>query len=448
MSRDGDEDRMSSRVTGSPESGELPYGFDTTASGTAAATTRPDASWLLIRVDPADRSGLFQFYMLGFREELMHGERGRFGLTRNVRLLRRQSYEALYQMLDGKIDPSAARERIEPRWRAAERIRDERLELLETIDQFLTRSALQDPAVVDHGAQELIDDPVERADLLDEFDTLVENYESDVPLEGVYENLVDIEDRYGTSTAVAVADVALDLPQLVAPLDAESITSVSADELSEGVIASAEIDLVERFGRATAALESLGTQTTGLDTGEIVDRIEDELADGTERERRALQSIPLPLLDVPASVASESGAEDVLLDLDSFSSLLAQIITAAFTSVGTLGGAIYRTGERSDAWEWLVNPLIADRPIDGVPDGFPSGGRQLTYGEYWQLNLLADVLVDRLMDAESAAAFVADNECPLCRHSHDRYCGDDACQTNALRSAAADLAPAFIDGKS
>lgn len=448
MSRDGDEDRPDGGGTGSPEPGKLPYGFDTTAGGTAAATTRPDASWLLLRVDPAERSELFQFYMLGFREEMMHGERGRFGLTRNVRLLRRQSYEALYQMLDGTIDPVVARERIESRWRTAERIRDERLELLETIDQFLTRSALQDPMVVEHGAQELIDDPVERADLLNEFDTLVENYESDVPLEGVYEDLVDIEDRYGTSTAVAVADVALDLPQLVAPLDGESIAGVSADELSGDVIASAELDLVERFNRATVALESVGTRTTGLDTAEIVDSIEDEFAEGTHHERRALQAVPLPLLDVPASVASESGPEDVLLDLDSFSSLLAQILTAAFTAVSPLGGAIYRTGERPDAWEWLVNPLVADKPIDGVPDRFPSGGRQLTYGEYWQLNLLADVLVARLMDAESAAAFAADNDCPLCRHSHDRYCGDDACQTTALRSAAAELAPAFIDGKS
>lgn len=448
MSRDGDPDRSDGGATGSPEPGDLPYGFNTTAGGTAAATTRPDASWLLLRVDPAERSELFQFYMLGFREELMHGERGRFGLTRNVRLLRRQSYEALYRMLDGTIDPAAARERIEPRWRAAERIRDERLELLETIDQFLTRSALQDPAVVDQGARELIDNPVERADLLEEFDTLVENYESDIPLEGVYEDLVAVEDRYGTSTAVAVADVALDVPQLVAPLDGESIAGVSPDELSGDAIAPSEIDLVERFDRATAALESVDARTTGLDTAEIVERIEAELAEGTDRERRALRAVPLPLLDVPASVASESGADDVLLDLDGFSSFLAQILTAAFTAVGTLGGAIYRTGGQRDAWEWLVNPLVADRPIDGVPDGFPGEGGQLTYGEYWQLNLLADVLVARLLDAESAAAFAADNDCPLCRHSHDRYCGDDACQTTALRSGAAELAPAFVDGSS
>lgn len=444
MSGERGDDRSDVEGNDATAPGELPYGFDTTAGGTAAATTRPDASWLLIRVDPSRRSELFQFYMLGFREELMHGERGRFGLTRNVRLLRRQSYEALYRMLAGEIEPATARQRIEPHWEAAERIRDERLELLETIDQFLTRSAMQDPAIVEHGAQEVIDDPVERADLLEEFYTLVENYESDVPLEGVYQDLVDIEAQYGTSTAVAVADVALDVPHLVSPLDAASVTGVSAEELSRDVIEPSEIDLVERFDRATEALDETGTRTTGLGTDEIVDRIEGELAEGTDRNSRALRAVPMPLLDVPASVASDAGAGDVLADIDGVSSLLAQVLTAAFTSVGTLGGAIYRTGERPDAWEWLVNPLVADRRIDAYPDGFPDGGRQLTYGEYWQLNLVADVLVSRLMDAESAAAFARENDCPLCRHSHDRHCGDDTCQTTALRSSAADLAPAFL----
>jgi hypothetical protein len=189
----------------------------------------------------------------------------------------------------------------------------------------------------------------------------------------------------------------------------------------------------------------VGTRRTGLDTAEIVEQIEGELADRTDRQRRALQAVPLPLLDVPVSVASEPGAQDVLLDLDNASSLLTQILTAAFTGVGTLGGALYRTGERPDAWEWLVNPLVADRPIDDYPEGFPDGGRRLTYGEYWQLNLLADVLVARLLDAESATAFTDDNDCPLCRHSHGRYCGDDACQTAVLRSAAEEVAPAFVE---
>jgi hypothetical protein len=157
-----------------------------------------------------------------------------------------------------------------------------------------------------------------------------------------------------------------------------------------------------------------------------------------------LQHVEMPLLDVPATIARDADASSPVEDLDAAPSMLSQVLTRAFTSVGAIGGALYRTNAGDDAWEWLVNPLIADRPVDGYPDDFPDGDDGLTYGEYWQLNLLADVFIERLMRADDPTRLRAANDCPLCRHSTDRFCGDDRCQTRPLREDVASVAPAFV----
>jgi hypothetical protein len=443
MSRD-DQRPDGSEEFGFDRLGELPYGFDTTTGTRRPGTIRPDLSWLIVRVDPTARTELFLFYMLGFREELMHGERGRFGLTRNVRLLRRQCYELFYRMLDGEVDPAVARSRIRERWDAAAAVRAERHDMLETIDQFLTRSAVRDPGLLEEQATQVTDDPTLRGDLIGYFNEQLADYEDDVPLDGVFEELIAVEDAHGTNAAVAVADTALDIPNLIAPLDPETIAGLSADEYRGDIVPPADIELVDRFERTRDALDELGPEVAGLDTQTIVDMLESELDEGTTDTRRMLQHVEMPLLDVPATIARDADASSPVEDLDAAPSMLSQVLTRAFTSVGAIGGALYRTNAGDDAWEWLVNPLIADRPVDGYPDDFPDGDDGLTYGEYWQLNLLADVFIERLMRADDPTRLRAANDCPLCRHSTDRFCGDDRCQTRPLREDVASVAPAFV----
>jgi len=68
---------------------EIRQNDSNTANIQYPGTARPELSWLTIRIPPENTDLLRKFAIIGFREELMHGNRQTFGLTRNARILRR-----------------------------------------------------------------------------------------------------------------------------------------------------------------------------------------------------------------------------------------------------------------------------------------------------------------------------------------------------------------------
>ncbi|WP_324666092.1 hypothetical protein [Haloarcula sediminis] len=384
------------------------------------ALARPDIACLTLYIDPDNPDELLEFEALGLGEELLHGARKRFGLTRNVALLKRRARRGLFEYLRGDIDASTAAEKIGYAQLVARQILEAQERFLESIDQYLMNTTMAEPGYFEAHAQryarryDLNADEI--AEGLEEHrrGLLASRIEESERYETVYQILEEIGQEWEPTIVQAVADAALDYPHVVAPVVVEGYDSVSLEATELRTI------LQDRLEAARRALKELTYDPIEAEYDKVLQDLQRELNDVDSRGH--VRDVDIPLIDAPGA-AHEPEISDTVRELDD---PLDRILNHAFRMEGNFGGLVYWTsvdGEQSA--RWLVNPTIPDDAVDDE-----------TYHELWERAYVGDRLLTQLYRRveEPVNRGRGDYTCPLCLLSAG-WCGDGHCAYRPVREA-------------
>jgi hypothetical protein len=416
---------------------------------------------------------------VAFREELLHGERQQFGLTRNVYLLKALARETLFTLLTSERDEldhgelQAAARRILKLRTAAMRLITAKSQFIEAVDKHLMNAVLEEGAgesdrylrevateYVDQFSDATVDDIVSFLRCAIRYDQQrIENTGGEYVDTAVIRILERVTDEYGREVSEAAADVALDVPY-TDPVLAEVVDTVPYvdDELAETVDGTDTKrfdadEIRQRFETVTDALERVAIPDDA-DRDDIRSRLRTELDETDGR----LQTVSLPLLDVPraeteGAVGSDAGYE-VMQDAPT---AVSRLLSGGFGYVGDFGGIIYR--DETNDRHLLINPWAFDHSVSLAIDNGRTAAS--TYAELWYRSYFADAVVEYLIylvirweadptvlpDTAIETDKIPRIPCPFCELIDGEYCGHDRCRSatlvdriNALRG---DLVAAF-----
>lgn len=417
-------DQQSAVEIESTESSELPAEFRDIQN--PLATVAPHVSQFVVHVYPDKPVHLRYFQTFGLAEEMMHGRRHRFGLTRSHHLLRMRSIRALFEMIEHPDRIESAAERIAEAERATDILHKRRFSFLESVDKYLCQSVMSEEGYLDRHIDQYmsLDQAADRETVEKRFERLRgfltrRAREEDAE---VYDMLAALEEDYGRRVTELAADAALDTPYLVGPHDIDGFDTIPADELN----------LWERFDAAVTAVRTIDPDDVDEESEKaLLAEIEAELSGPVRGEEGVHpRELDLPLLDIPQSIESSEllrNKYDVVLEAPTE---MGQIINAAFRFTGNFGGVVYRM-ETEDGTHpnWLVNPLVAEESVreDGL--GVPVDSVE-TYKELWERVYFGNELLDTLvgMVGQDVTESVA---CPLCGISVTGKCHPDGCPNAA-----------------
>ena len=425
----------------------------------APAVAYPSLKATQFYVDPAPSTAKGQTRLLhvqvtALREELLHGERSRLGVARNVRLIDRRIQEILSELaMLGDPDRSADgtdTERIGELLTEVSELRTHRVEIqhvseafVEAIDKFHIHSLLGDGAT-DSVLEDLLveQDPPDsvrqavRLTLESHREAVIsgttesELYDDMDAISEIYADLESLYEAASWRVTEAAATAATDVPFLIESV-AEPARKLGYDiSTFERVPVSSLGDiLAERFAVATDVAASVAADhPEDASVSDLADSIRDAVAARTDRPspERTLADLTLPLLDVPAR--DEQGGPPGVGESDASAlkhtdTPIGYLLTGAFRTVGDFGGVVYRTPEGE--WQWALNPWVADDPVDVAIDGVES------YGRLWCHNFVAWAIAFQLDRNDRHPSAVA---CTLCAHSPDGFCGPSGCAFHDLRS--------------
>lgn len=393
-----------------------------TSDGEMLAQTAPSTSTLKIEAEPIRGADLqrdlpmLKLATFGFPEELMHGERQKFGLARNVRLLKAVSRARFYEYLRGDVSAKEIANDIYLCQLACDETNERRRDFLETVDQFRIQSVVDRDYLEEHAHSYASTYGHHSDDVLRELETeqrlLKKNIENQLLYDEVYRPLEEIAASYAPSVAEAVAHAALDIQAVVHPLDQyiqDDVPTISTDEITTELF-------LERFEQAR---REVGRLNASRPLSEI---------DRVALRRRLLQKLPpkgqgsihpdplrsVPLLDQPTElVEDDETIQQGKQSMDEADTFVDRILNGAFRVVGNLGGVVYPVGQ--DSSNVLVNPWVADTTIG-----------EISYQKLWQREFFGDHIVTSIWDAlkhEAAPEAVSVN-CPFCVISPSLRCGD------------------------
>ncbi|MFB6171100.1 MAG: hypothetical protein ABEJ23_01100 [Haloarculaceae archaeon] len=412
------------------------YGFDSAAGGTAdlpadirdienpLATVAPHLSQFVLYVDPTRPEHMRYFQTFALAEEMMHGRRHRFGLTRSHHLAVYRSLLFLYRYVDGELDAQTAAANVVKYDRTCRSIHAKRASVLETIDRYLCQSVMDEPGYLDRHIDGYLEanPDLDRATVEERFDSVQQVFREAArgEDEDLFEQLQAIEERYNRRVAETVADTALDVPYLIAPLEVQGYASVDLRDL----------DLRDRFDAATTALTELPVDDPGQVDSDVLRRdVVAQMSDpvGEATGERHPRDLTMPLLDVPQQVDPEETVQDRYDAIMEAPTAIGRVINAAFRFTGNFGGAVYRIPDErgSPTNNWFVNPLIDDEPV-GPTVGHPPLRGAETYQELWGWVFVGDGLIEQLLDRRETTARTG-VRCPLCAVSMGGQCGGDRC---------------------
>jgi hypothetical protein len=454
---------------------ELPGGFEMAlpgeihASGDRATLLKaePSTSRLVIYGDPSNQDDMRRIQIIGLQEDLLHLDRQRSGIEKNIHLLQQETWSALNTLLRDEIDIETAAEKIALKRSIWNTLRHEAT-VIENIDKYLKYSVLDD---LDY-LNDRIEEYSARRDV--DFETVLERTREDiqylrqhgldqydlpdwVPDLGVDRQLRRIGDQYGYGVAQAVTDVAIDLPYLIEPLDYGGYPSVNVSDVSIG-------------NRLEASIETLGQlddPTELLENEELHDHLQHALDDPALNESDpaslgGTEDLPVDLIQKPLDVGDVERAPEDREPIDL--SEIGQCLASAVGPLGNVGGVVYPLAHEHDDYPlahdeddqevtptgWLVNPRIADDP---VWNGW-------TYKQLWEWGFLMEELLYDLDEiarpyVESSQAFdrqtlksklqSADIQCSLCTVSPPgQYCGEGSCACESYVSATRERLPELV----
>ena len=227
-----------------------------TSDGKMLAQTAPSTSTLKIEAEPITGASLqrdlpmLKLATFGFPEELMHGERQKFGLARNVRLLKAVSRALFYEYLRDDVSAKETANDIYLCQLACDETNERRRDFLETVDQFRIQSVVDRDYLEEHAHSYASTYGHHSDDVLRELETeqrlLKKNIENQLLYDEVYRPLEEIAASYAPSVAEAVAHAALDIQAVVHPLDQyiqDDVPTISTDEITTELF-------LERFEQA------------------------------------------------------------------------------------------------------------------------------------------------------------------------------------------------------
>jgi hypothetical protein len=418
-------DHQSSVNLETPETEELPPEFRDIEN--PLATVAPHVSQFVVRVTPDKPVHLRYFQTFGLAEEMMHGRRHRFGLTRSHHLLRMRSIRALFEIIDDPSRIGPAAERIVEAEQAIDTLHKRRFSFLEGVDKYLCQSVMSEEGYLGRHIDQYmsLDQAADRETVERRFERLREFLTQRAREEDatVYETLAGLERDYGRRVTELAADAALDTPYLVGPHDIDGFDAIPADDLN----------LRDRLDAAVAAVRTIDPSDVDEESEQaLLTEIEAELS-GPVRGAEGLhpRELDLPLLDIPQSIESTDllrNKYDVVLEAPTE---MGQIINAAFRFTGNFGGVVYRI-ETEDGIQpnWLVNPLVADESVPDDALGVPVDDAE-TYKQLWEQVYFGNELLDTLlgMVGQDVDRTVA---CPLCGISVTGTCHPDGCPSDQL----------------
>lgn len=353
--------------------------FESNNETNAYASALPHASCLIVNLRPSSECKLLELRTIGLREELLHGARQQFGLTRNVHLLQQQSIATLYEYLRGDTDTSAVEDILVPSQIAVHEIIENQRGFLEAIDQYLKNQAIGEETALRRDVESVIDttavDPESVLGQLKERQQELETNRTEARSEEVYESLHNLGETYSPSIAQAAADMALDISYTLGPVDITGIPS-------EPLVDSSSPKLKERLQtRLHAAIEAVHThddptlEASGFQsTLRKAVREADPAATQPAGEEETIHDIELLLLDEPERVADPDTRDPIRAGPTS----LDQVLSSAFQLPGNFGGVVFWNGD--DDPNWLVNPLIS---AEG-------------YREQWESSYAGEMLLEQL----------------------------------------------------
>lgn len=402
------------------DTGELPPEFRDIEN--PLATVAPHVSQFVVRVNPSKPVHLRYFQTFGLAEEMMHGRRHRFGLTRSHHLLRMRSIRALFEAIEDPGRIGSAAERIVEAEQAIDTLHERRFSFLEGVDKYLCQSVMSEEGYLDRHVDQYVslDMAADRGTVERRFERLREFLTRRAREEDaqVYDTLAGLERDYGRRVTELAADAALDTPYLVGPHDIDGFDAAPADDLN----------LRDRLNAAVSAVRTIDPSDVDEESEQaLLTEIQAELAgpiQGTEGVHP--RELDLPLLDIPQSIESTEllrNKYNVVLEAPTE---MGQTINAAFRFTGNFGGAVYRI-ETEDGVQpnWLVNPLVAEESIPDDALGIPVDAVE-TYKQLWERVYFGNELLDTLlgMVGQDTERIVA---CPLCGISATGRCHPDGC---------------------
>jgi hypothetical protein len=374
---------------------------------TPLATVRPAGSTVRLHWSPEDSRSERYVQALFLPMVLLAGTHGRREIFRNVRLLRRESQRALFDVLRGERDAETAATDIIRYHRAATAVLRAGEPVAASVDRFFLGRRVDEPGYLDAYAGPLADlfpdDSTE--DVRVELRRARETAALDGPVEAVHRTLADIEGRYDRRVAERVADVTLDVPFRVDPLSQQGRESRPAGS----------VDLEERLERVASRLVELDKDPTTLDDATLEERLQRSV-DGEPSAGSSVLGIhdtDLPVLDLPVAVDDPTRGSGIGRVVGTeLGTTMGRLLTRCFGQ-GSVGGAVYETA--SGTTNWLVNPWVSE--------GTEGDER---YAARWQRAYLGRTLVRRLVDRSLEGGDPARIDCPLCRVS-PRQCGGSEC---------------------
>lgn len=407
----------------------------------------PHISLFEMHLRPDRPEHLRYFQTFGLAEEMMHGRRHKFGLTRSIHLLKIVSARSLLHYLDESLSADDLADILVRHKLIATSIDSQREPLLEAIDKYLCYSVMGEEGYLDQHIEEMQD---LREDLsYDEIhanfartrawlyhnppQSIAEDRNKKETYEYVFEQLEKIEGQYNRQVAETVADAALDIPYLVEPIELSGYQSVRYDSIS----------LIDRFNAAIEALEQIEIDLENIDPDSLRARIGANLVDPNESdtdEYRRPRELNLPLLDIPQTAEPEEAIRNKYEVILEAPTEMGQVLNAAFRFTGNFGGAIYRI-EQPDGivtTNWKVNPLIADEPIDEdaiLPGSNPFGAD--TYEELWEFIYVYEHIIEQLLQQRWQRK-VEPVQCPFCEIAAEEICHPDGCPVEPIQTAVND----------
>lgn len=406
------------------------FAFESSSEDRKLAETAPSTSTLRVEAPPitgealaADRP-MLKLATFGFPEELMHGERQKFGLARNVRLLKGVSRARLFAYLDGQIPANRAAWDMYMCQVACDETNESRREFLETVDQFRIQSVVDRDYLENHARNYATrydhDSDDVLAELTAEADLLKQDIKNQLLYEEVYIPMEDLAATYSPSVAEAVAHAALDIQAVVHPLDQLIETDVPVTTTAELTTER----FLNRFEQARSEVTRIARRQSpaALDRDELRRRLQHRLPpDGTGRYHpEPLRN--LPLLDQPTEQLDRQTANEGQSDMQGAPTFIDRILAGAFRVVGNLGGVIYPTDNGGQSV--LINPWVADSIVGPT-----------RYQTYWQQEFFGDHVVTKVWENLSldTPAEELSIPCPMCLVSPSGTCGtDDACGSSPL----------------
>lgn len=192
--------------------------FGTRLRGFEIARTAPQRGLVKLNTDKLTKKEVqFLFNHVGKFEEIFHSNHGRLGYARNLYLLNFASQAALYDLIEGLIDVNRAKQEISNNELVCDRIYIKAKDLVETMDQFALINLLQKRQETIGPADTTAKKAYELGKRnIHQRDTFKDN--------DIHENLIHLKDvSQSYQLPIIAAEIALDIPYLLKPLDYEKI---------------------------------------------------------------------------------------------------------------------------------------------------------------------------------------------------------------------------------